>query len=130
VLFCRDFAVILPISLSSQAAIEKSEMFPFYIYTVSSNADFVYLTFPELSYSMAFIFSEIVTSEYFLRTAMHERGSVEEFSVDTAARHVKCYIFPLHLLNQYFPQQVLCTAFVVVVQGALPYVVAAMDELV
>jgi len=66
------------------------------IYTGSSTADFVYLTFPELFDSIACIFSEIVTSEYFVRTAMHER-TVEEFSVDTTARNVNCYIFPLNL---------------------------------
>jgi hypothetical protein len=70
--------------------------------TGSSTADFVYLTFPELLDSMACIFSEILTSEYFFRTAMRERRSVEEFSVDTTARHVNCYICPLNLLNQYF----------------------------
>jgi hypothetical protein len=53
------------------------------------------------------------------------------------ARHVNCYIFPMNLLNQYFTgsrflhhNRFLYTAFVVVVQGALQYVVAVMDELV
>ena len=72
------------------------------ICTDSSTADFVYVTFPELFDYMACVFSEIVTSERFLRTAMHERRSVEEFLVDTTARHANCYIFPLNLLNQYF----------------------------